>query len=208
MLQIYLPPAISLPVAASTQTDNTASGQKKIETEMEVEHVFGKGHQPFTIVAATISREFKRFGADSVQLALDGFAGGEFPYVQFRLDACRDKTRESLTANVCAGLGAYHDLSEGGVSPVVGVSGTVDFWRGRVSNYVSFERAFTAPTFTYYHGESVLLLVNAKRWQVTAGVLSRTIQPVGAKVTLQVKRWQMYGTTGKGAHSFGLVLNF
>jgi hypothetical protein len=113
-----------------------------------------------------------------------------------------------LTAKVCAGLGAYHDLSAGGISPVVGVSGTVDFWRGRVSNYVSFERAFTAPTFTYYHGESVLLLVNAKRWQVTAGVLSRTIQPVGAKVTLQVKRWQMYGTTGKGANSFGLIFNF
>lgn len=208
MLQIYLPPAISLPVAASTQADSTVSGQKKIEAEVEVEHIFGKGNQPFTIVAATISREFKRFGADAVQLAVDGFAGGEFPYIQFRLDGCRSKTRETLTAKVCAGLGAYHDLSEGGVSPVVGVSGAVDFWRGRVSNYVSFERAFMAPTFTYYHAESAVLLVNAKRWQVATGIISRTIQPVGAKVMLQVRQFQVYGTTGKGANSFGLVLNF
>ncbi len=208
-MQIYVPTPPVSPAAVPAQVAEASSaGKPKIETEIEVEQVFGAGQQPFTILAASISREFNRFGADAVQLAVDGFAGGEFPYLAFRIEGCRSKAQERLTARVCAGLGAYHDFSAGGTSPIIGVSGAVDFWHGRVSNYVSFERAFTAPTFTYYHGESAVVLVNAKRWQVATGIISRSIQPVGAKVTLQINQVQVYGTAGKGANSFGLMFNF
>lgn len=196
-MQIYVPTPQALPAS-----------KPKIETEVEVEHVFRAGQQPFTILAASISREFKRFGADAVQLAVDSFVGGDFPYVEFRLEGCRHRSRERLTTKVCAGLGAYHDIRDGGVSPVVSVSGSADVWRGRVSNYFSIERAFTAPTFTYYHGESAVVLVKAKRLQVTTGVLSRSIQPICAKVSLQMRSFELYGTTGKGANSFGLIFSF
>lgn len=170
-MQIYVPtPPVSPAAVPAQSADASPAGKSKIETEIEVEHVFGAGQQPFTILAATLSRSFNRFGADAVQLAVDGFAGGESPYIAFRLEGCRSKSQERWTARVCAGMGAYHDLSAGGTSPIGGVSGTVDFWRGRVSNYVSLERAFTAPTFMYYHGESAVLWVNAKRWQVATGI--------------------------------------
>jgi hypothetical protein len=178
----------------------------------EIERISGKAdlqfrQQAFTQIALVVNRKLKRAENYSVQLAADGWAGGDEPYVSVRLEGCREVRSEKHSTQFCSGLGAYHET--GGTSPVAAISAHSEFWQGRVSSYASFERAFRAPTFSYYHADLLVQVAKLKRVQLSAGFVSRTIQPAAGKFAVQLSdNAQGYVTAGSGRATVGLSFSF
>ncbi|MBI1763969.1 MAG: hypothetical protein HYR56_21295 [Acidobacteria bacterium] len=194
---------------AADTTGNVVSPSTQTSFFFEVERLATRRDAPFTQFTLVVNRSLARAPRYSWQLAADGWAGGAEPYVSARLDACRRVAREAHTVQTCGGLGVYHDVRAGGVSPVAAISADGEWWRGRVSSYALFERAFTAPTFTYYQTEAVVALRRWRRAKVSAGVLSRTIQHLGGKLAVEVVgHTQVFVTAGSGRATVGMSLRF
>ncbi len=173
----------------------------------EVERISGKADRPFTQVALVVNRKLKRTPNYSVQLAADGWADGDDPYVSVRVEGCREVRSEKHTTQFCSGLGAYHEARR--TSPVAAISAHSEFWQGRVSSYVSFERAFRAPTFSYYHADLLVQLAKLKCAKLTAGFVSRTIQPAAGKFAVSLSEHaEAYVTAGSGRATAGLSFSF
>lgn len=173
----------------------------------ELERISGKAGRPFTQLALVVNRKLKRSPNYSWQVAADGWAGGDEPYVSVRVEGCREVRSEKHATQFCSGLGAYHET--GGTSPVAAISAHSEFWQGRVSSYASFERAFRAPTFSYYHADLMVQLAKLKRAQLTAGFVSRSIQPAAGKFAVQLSAHaQGYVTAGSGRATAGLSFSF
>ncbi len=175
----------------------------------EAERLAGQRAAPFTQFTLIVNRSLARAPRYSWQLAADGWAGGAEAYVSARLDACRRVAGEAHSIQTCGGLGVYHDVRAGGISPVAAISAAGEWWRGRVSSYALFERAFTVPTFTYYQAEAAVALWHGRRARVSAGVLSRSIQHLGGKLAVEVaERAQVFVTAGSGRATVGMGLRF
>jgi len=176
---------------------------------VEAEGVFNRQGEPFTQLVFVLNRSLRRAPAYSWQLAADGWAGGEDPYLAIRLEACRRFERGDHSLQSCGGLGVYYEIKANGASPVAAVSAEGSMWGGRFTQYASFERAFAAPTFTYYHVEALAAILEKEKFRVNAGVLSRTIQRAAGKLALEFEsRVQLFATAGSGKVTVGLNLKF
>lgn len=165
--------------------------------------------QPFTEFSATLSHEFKQARNYLYQFYLDGWAGGTDPYLQFRLEGCRRKGTAALNARVCLGLGAYHAVNEKGISPSAAMSVTGELWKGRINAYGSWERAFVAPTFTYYQGEVIVVACDLRHFKLSAGVLSRSIQRAAGKVAITFSpHVESYASLGDRRATVGMAFSF
>lgn len=176
---------------------------------VETERVFNRQGEPFTQFALILNRSLQRAPQFSWQLAADGWADGEDPYFAARLEACRRVERGRHSVQSCGGLGVYYEVRTKGASPVAAISAEADWFNGRMKSYVSFERAFTAPIFTYYHAEASVAVWERGRFRVSTGVLSRTIQRAAAKLALDfAPRAQLFATTGSGQATVGMNVRF
>lgn len=176
---------------------------------VEAERVFNRQGEPFTQFVLILNRTVQRAPQFSWQLAADGWAGGEDPYFAARLEACRRVERGRHSVQSCGGLGVYYEVRTKGASPVAAVSTEADWFDGRMKSYASFERAFAAPTFTYYHAETSVAVWERGRFRFSTGVLSRTIQRAAAKLALDVtSRAQLFATAGSGQATVGVSFRF
>ncbi len=176
---------------------------------IETERIFNRQGEPFTQFVLVLNRSLQRAPGYSWQLAADGWAGGEDPYIAARLEVCRRFERGTHTVQSCGGLGAYHDARAKGVSPVAAASVEAEWLSGRVKNYLLFQRAFTAPTFSYYHAEASATVWERGRFRFSTGVLSRTIQRAAGKLALDfAARAQLFATAGGGQATAGLSFRF
>jgi len=176
---------------------------------VEIEPVFNRQGEPFTQLVMVFNRSIPGRPEISWQLAADGWAGGEDPYFAVRLEACRRFEPGSHSIQSCGGMGVYYEVRIKGISPVTAVSVEAAWWSGRLTSFISFERAFTAPTFSYYHAETMAGVWERGRFRVTAGVLSRTIQRAAGKLALDFNsRVQLFATAGSGQATLGVNLRF
>lgn len=176
---------------------------------VETERIFNRQGEPFTQFVLTLNRSLQRAPNYSWQVAADGWVGGEDPYFSVRLEACRRVERGAHAIQSCGGLGVYYEVRTDGASPVAAISAEADWFDGRVKSYASFERAFTAPTFTYYHAEASVAVWERGRFRFSTGVLSRTIQRAAAKLALDVnQRAQLFATAGSGQATVGVNVRF
>ncbi|MBL8189973.1 MAG: hypothetical protein JNK38_18305 [Acidobacteria bacterium] len=176
---------------------------------IETERIFNRQGEPFTQFVLSLNRSLQRAPNYSWQVAADGWAGGEDPYFALRLEACRRVERGAHAIQSCGGMGMYYEVRTKGASPVAAISAEADWFHGRVKSYASFERAFMAPTFSYYHAEASAAAWERGRFRVSAGVLSRTIQRAAAKLALDVtSRAQLFATAGSGQATVGANFRF
>lgn len=176
---------------------------------IETERIFNRQGEPFTQFVLTLNRSLQRAPNYSWQVAADGWAGGEDPYFSLRLEGCRRVERGAHAIQSCGGMGMYYEVRSKGASPVAAISAEADWFHGRVKSYASFERAFMAPTFSYYHAEASAAAWERGRFRVSAGVLSRTIQRAAAKLALDVtSRAQLFATAGSGQATVGVSFRF
>lgn len=210
-LLCYVGVVLLCPGCVWAQTNAGAAGGTVERTSVffEVERMFRPREAPFTQFALTLNRPISHAPRYSWQLAADGWAGGADPYVSGRLEGCRQFVSEKQQTQGCIGLGVYHEIRSGGVSPVMLLSAESEWLRGRLRSYASFERAFTAPTFTYYHVDANLTVWERRRWRLSTGVLSRTIQHFGGKVAVEVAgRTEVFTTVSSGQVTIGLSMQF
>ncbi len=176
---------------------------------IETERIINRQGEPFTQFVMTLNRSLQRAPNYSWQVVADGWAGGEDPYFALRLEACRRVERGAHAIQSCGGMGMYYEARTKGASPVAAISAEADWFHGRVKSYASFERAFMAPTFSYYHAEASAAAWERGRFRVSAGVLSRTIQRAAAKLALDVtSRAQLFATAGSGQATVGVSFRF
>lgn len=176
---------------------------------IEIERIFNRQGEPFTQFVLILNRRVQRAPKYSWQLAADGWAGGEDPYLSARLEACRRFESGAHSVQSCGGMGVYYEVRSKGASPVAAVSAEADWFRGRVKSYASFERAFLSPTFSYYHAETSVVMLETRKLRFSAGVLSRTIQRAAAKLALDFdQRAQLFATAGSGQATVGVSFKF
>ena len=201
-------------VCAWAQTAADTSGNAVLPSTQtsyffEVERLATRRDAPFTQFTLVVNRSFARAPRYSWQFVADGWAGSAEPYVSGRLEACRRVGREAHTVQTCGGLGVYHDVRAGGISPVAAVSAEGEWWRARARSYVTFQRTFTTPTFSDYQADVAVRLCETRRWRFSTGVLSRMIQPLGGKATVEVAgHAQAFVTVGNGKTTVGVSLRF
>jgi hypothetical protein len=194
---------------AAPAWSQAAASRSAASIAVEIERISGSQSPPFKQYALVFNRELQRAPRFSYQFAVDGWAGGDEPYVAARLEGCRRIDGDRHGALVCAGLGAYHDLRFGGLSPVASASAEANWFRGRMTSFALFERAFTAPTFTYYHADASVKLGQWRRWRFSAGILSRTIQRTGGKVAIEfASKAQVFASAGSGRATVGASFRF
>lgn len=176
---------------------------------IETERIFNRQGEPFTQFVLTLNRSLQRAPNYSWQVTADGWAGGEDPYLSARLEACRRVERGAHAIQSCGGMGVYYEVRTKGASPVAAISAEADWFHGRVKSYASFERAFMAPTFSYYHAEASATAWERGRFRFSTGVLSRTIQRAAAKLALDFdQRAQLFATAGSGQVTVGVNVRF